>query len=196
MPKIFIFFKTTFVGGILFLVPVVVIAVIIGKAHQIAMTVTGPLSELIAVQTVAGIGLVKLLTLIVLIMFCFMAGLFARTAMAQKMLNWIETAVLSHLPGYRFMKGMGESVAGVESEKPHEPVLVRIEDAWQIGFLVERIEGGHAAIYVPGSPSPWSGSVYFMQEERFKPLDIPTVSLLSCLRKLGDESNVLLQGKL
>jgi uncharacterized membrane protein len=38
-------------------------------------------------------------------------------------------------------------------------VLARIEDSWQIAFLVERLEGGHVAVFMPGVPNPLSGSV-------------------------------------
>ena len=190
---LFRFLKATIVGGILFLVPVIVLTIVIGKARNIAGAIVRPLTEWIAVETVAGVALAKLLAIGLIVFICFLAGLFARTATARRMIGWIETALLSNLPGYSFMKGMGESIAGVEGDKPHEPVLARIEDAWQIGFLVERIEGGQAAIYVPGSPSPWSGSLYFMSEDRFRALDIPAASALTCIRRLGVGSDVLLR---
>jgi uncharacterized membrane protein len=190
------FFQTTLAGGILFLLPAIVIAIILIKAHQAAAKVMLPLAGLISKETIAGMDVARLLALALLIFCCFFAGLFARTSLAQKLVRGIENAVLSNLPGYSFIKGIGESVAGVETDRHYEPVLVSIEEAWQIGFLMERIEGGHAAIYVPDAPSPWSGSVYFMPEERFKMLDIPPVSLLACLRKLGTGSERLLGGKL
>ena len=39
--------KTTIIGGVLFLLPLVVIALIIGKAYQIGMLVAGPLGALL-----------------------------------------------------------------------------------------------------------------------------------------------------
>ena len=190
------FFRATVVGGILFLVPVIVLTIVISKAFQIARAAVRPLSEMIPVESVGGVTLAKLMAIALILLFCFLAGLFARTTAARRMINWIEASLLSNLPGYSVMKGMGESAAGVESDKPHEPVLARIEDAWQIAFLIERIEGGNVAVFVPGAPSPWSGSVYFMTEDRIKPLDAPVMPALSCLRRLGIGANALLKGKL
>jgi hypothetical protein len=34
---------------------------------------------------------------------------------------------------------------------------VRFDDLWQIGFEIERFEGGKVALFLPGSPDPWSG---------------------------------------
>ena len=94
------------------------------------------------------------------------------------------------------MKSMGESIAGIEKEQMYEPVLAWIEDAWQIAFLVERIEGGHVAVFIPGAPSPWSGSVFILTTDRVKPLDIPIASALKCIKSLGAGSNAMLKGKL
>jgi len=196
MKNILHFLRATIVGGVLFLVPVIVLTIVIGKAFTISRMIVRPLAEHMPIDSVGGIAASKLLAIAVIIGFCFLAGLFAKTVFARKMISWIENALLSNLPGYSLMKGMGESVVGIESDKPHEPVLARIEDAWQIAFLIERIEGGHVAVFIPGAPSPWSGSVYFMTEDRIKPLDVPVMPALSCLRRLGIGANALLKGKL
>ena len=196
MKSKFDLFKTTIVGGVLFLVPFIVLMIVIGKALDIARMVVRPLAELISVETIAGIALAKLLAIALIVFFCFLAGIFAKTTRAKKIINWMETALLSNMPGYNFMKGMGESAAGVESDRTLETVLARIEDAWQIAFLVERIEGGHVAVFVPGAPSPWSGSVFIMTEDRIKPIDVPAISAVNCIRRLGIGSNALLKGKL
>jgi uncharacterized membrane protein len=78
----------------------------------------------------------------------------------------------------------------------YEGYAARIEDARQLTFLIERLESGHVAVFVPGTPSPQSGSVYFMAEDRIKPVNIPPASALKCLRCRGVGSNALLRGQL
>jgi len=97
------------------------------------------------------------------------------------------------VPGYQFIKSMGESLLGVEDEPVPQVVLARIEDAWQIAFLVERLEDGHLAVFVPGAPNPQSGSVYLMTEDRIKPAGIPPAVALKCLTRLGAGSSALLR---
>ena len=128
-----------------------------------------------------------------LVIFCFAAGLFARTALAQRGVHWLESAVLSNVPGYQFLKSVGESLLGVEQEPAPQVVLARIEEAWQIAFVVERLEDGHLAVFVPGAPNPQSGSVYFMTEDRIRPAGIPPAAALKCLTRLGAGSSALLR---
>jgi len=190
------FFRTTVVGGVVFLVPIVVLLAIIGKAFGLVHRAMAPLARLVPVQAVAGIPTPRLLAAAAIVLFCFLAGLFARTKAAKRSVAWLESALLSNIPGYSFMKSMGESIAGVESAKAHEVVLARIEDAWQIAFLVERIPGGQVAVFVPGAPDPWSGSVYLMTEDRIKPLDVPLSAALRCVKRLGMGSGELIRGGL
>ena len=134
-----------------------------------------------------------MLAIALLVIFCFAAGLFARTALAQRGVHWLESAVLSNVPGYQFLKSTGESLLGVEQEPAPQVVLARIEDAWQIAFVVERLEDGHLAVFVPGAPNPQLGSVYFMTEDRTRPAGIPPAAALKCLTRLGAGSSALLR---
>ena len=190
----FSFFKTTIVGGLIFLVPIIVLTIILGKALGITRTIVIPMITLTDVKTIGGVGVATPLAILVVVLFCFLTGLLAKTDLAKKINNWLESAILSNIPGYTFMKSMGESFAGIDMGHGYETILARIEDAWQIAFLVERIEGGYVAVFVPGAPSPWSGSVYFMTEDRIKLIDVPHKSALTCIQRLGKGSNSLLRG--
>ena len=194
MKRIFKFLRTTLVGGILFLVPIVVVVVVFGKALTLVHNVVDPLAEHLPVHSVIGLRTPMLLAIGVIIGFCFLAGLLARTARAKKIVRSLETAVLANVPGYELVKDMGESMLGVEKQTGHQPVLARIEDAWQIAFLVERLDGGHVAVFVPGAPNPLSGSVYFMTEDRIKTIDIPAAGAMKCLKRVGVGANTLLRG--
>ena len=192
MKSLLRFLRTTLAGGILFLLPLILIAVLISKAVGIAHKVVGPLAEHLPVKALFGLETPKLLAVFVLVLFCFLAGVMARVALAQKAVSWLETSVLCHLPGYEFVKGMSRNMLATEEEQKYLIVLAQIEDAWQFAILIEAMDNGHAAIYVPGSPNPQSGSVYFMSADRYKVLDVPPSSVLKCLKRYGLGANELI----
>ena len=194
MKRILQLLRTTLVGGLLFLVPIIVVVAIIGKALALAHKLVDPLAARLPVESVIGLRTPMLLAIAVIVVFCSLAGFFARTALAKKIVTGLETAVLSNVPGYEFIKGTIASTVGASAEHTQEVVLARIEDAWQLAFLIERLEGGQVAVFVPGAPSPQSGSVYFMTEDRIKAVNIPPASALKCLRRLGAGSTALLRG--
>ena len=190
------FIRTSLVGGILFLLPVVVLAIIGGKALAIAGKIIGPLAAHLPFESFIGLDTPLLMAIVLLVLFCFLAGVFARTALAQRGVLWLETTVLSNLPGYEFIRSVSGNLLGDENQAVYPVVLVRIEDAWQIGFLIERLEGGHVTVFVSGAPSPQSGSVYFMTEDRIQLLDIPPQPALKCLKRYGLGANALLGDRL
>jgi uncharacterized membrane protein len=75
-------------------------------------------------------------------------------------------------------------------------VAMRFDDCWQIGFEIERIEGGTVAVFLPGSPDPWSGSVCIAEADRVTPLDLPVAAVVNMARRLGRGANEALRDRL
>lgn len=194
MTKLIRILRTTILGGVLFLVPFVVLIIILSKAHKIIRTVLAPLSERIPVESVIGLETPKILAAIVLVLICFFAGLFARTSTAKKLVSWLEKVLLSNIPGYSFIKNLGEEAAGTAPTEGYQTVLVRFDDAWQIGFLVERISGERVVVFIPDAPSPWTGGVFIFDEERVKPLEVTSAAAVKCLQRLGAGTGTLVKG--
>jgi uncharacterized membrane protein len=195
MHKFLGFVRTTLVGGLLYLVPIVVLLAILGKAIAIAHGISPPILKLLDAAHLGRILTPQVVAILLLVLFCFAAGLFARTVLAKRIGRTLETKVLANLPGYELIKSLSENIAGVDTSGARDPVVVRIEDAWQIAFVVDRLDDGHLAVYVPGVPSIRSGSLYYVTPERVQPLTIPVTSVVQALRRMGMDSNELLHGR-
>lgn len=194
MKSISPFLRTTLIGGLLFLVPVIVVVAVFGKALALTHKLMDPLAEYIPVESIAGMRTPLLLAIIVIVLFCFLAGLFARTALAQKFVVGLEEAVLSKIPGYEMLKSTGESILGVEDEEGHPVILVRLDDAWQIGLRIEELQNGLITVYIPGAPDARSGSVLFVTPDRVTLAGVSVAPTLKCLRGLGVGTRELLGG--
>jgi uncharacterized membrane protein len=196
MKKLSGFVRTTVLGGVFYLVPIIVLVAVVGKAHGISRKLVAPLAALFPLDGPLSFLSEKVLAIIVIVLFCFVAGLIAKTARGKGFTRWLESNVLALVPGYALVKSMSDSMAGVEEQSGREAVLARIEDAWQIALVVERLDNGHVAVYVPGAPNAASGSVYFMTEDRIKPLGIPVSTAVKCVRRVGVGANALLRDKM
>jgi uncharacterized membrane protein len=101
------FLKATIVGGLLFLLPVVLLLIILGQAMRLAGKVAQPISAALHVDTVAGVGGVTVLAVLVLIFISFLAGLVARTKRGNRIMRWSESSLLGGLPQYQLVKTNG-----------------------------------------------------------------------------------------
>ena len=186
------FLKTTLIGGLVFLVPVIVLVAVVGKALELMKLAAVPLAAFVPVDSVAGIAIANLLAAVGILLLCFLAGLAARTRLAARVVEGIESGFLMKIPTYTFVKGMTASFSSAEGETELAPVLAKFDDAWQVAFEVERQPGRKVAVYVPGAPNPWSGGVFLMDEERIERLEIPMAAAIQNVRRLGRGSNALL----
>ena len=182
------FLKVTLVGGIVLLVPLVLGVVVVEKAFHILKFLSQPLDRLIPVQTVAGVAFVDLLTVVIMLALCVLAGLAALSPVGQKLIDKLDKILLIVVPGYCWFKGVTGSVSDDEAKVKLKPVSARLDDQWLVGFEVDRAGDGMVAVYLPGSPDPRSGSVCYMAADRVKPVPGDFHSMMKTLKRLGCDS--------
>lgn len=188
--------RTTILGGALFLAPFVILVILLSKALEITRGAIRPIAERLPFESLIGLEAPKILAGLLLVVVCFVAGLFARTSRAKRLVGWLETALLSNLPGYSFMKNVGEEYAAGAPTSGHESVLVRLDDSYQLGFLVERLASGHVVVFLPGAPKPWNGDVLIVEDSRVTLLSPSSKVAVRCLQQLGSGVGGLVEGKL
>jgi uncharacterized membrane protein len=188
--------RTTIAGGVLFLAPFAVVLFVLGKVFGLAVKIVVPLAELLPFQSLIGLETPWVMAALLLLAACFAAGLLARTGAARRLVTWVESAVLSNLPGYSLMKGVGEEFAGYEPSDRYESVMVRLDDGCLLGFLVERLGDGHSVVFLPGAPRPWDGDVMIVEDRRVTALTRSSSAVVNCLRQLGAGAGPLVEGKL
>jgi uncharacterized membrane protein len=188
------FLKTTIVGGLLFLVPVVLLLVILGHAMRIVGKIAAPIAAAFPQHEIAGVAIATLVAAVLLLLLAFLAGLVARTGTGRGVMRWFEESLLGGLPQYRMMKTMAEGLAQVEDAGGIKPALVSIEGGWQIGYVLEEMHAGWTAVFLPQAPTPMSGNVMYMPSERVRPLDMPIGEAMLLVKRMGVGSANALRG--
>ncbi|MFN7986657.1 MAG: hypothetical protein U0529_04235 [Thermoanaerobaculia bacterium] len=188
--------RTTLMGAVLVLLPIVLVSMLLEQALPMADAALRPFTTRMAQGSGLGPGASTLLAILLLIVFCFLGGVFAQTSVARKSIAWLETSVLSQLPGFEYVKAQIESGFRVEERHVYPVVLARMDDAWQLAFLVESLADGRSAVFVPDVPSPDTGAVYFLTADRVRPIDVPPAAALKCLKRFGLGAGAILGGQL
>lgn len=189
------FLKTTAIGGLFFLLPLIVIGALIGQVIPLVLVVAEFLHQWLPFKTPAGIALLIMIAILLILLACFVAGIAARRSIAKRFANSIEKNLRMVFPRYVILKEqMSGTIGGNEHSPRMKPVLVRFNDALRIAFEVERTENGLVTVYLPGAPDPWSGSVVYMTADRVERLEIDFGDALAANEQLGRESRHLLAG--
>lgn len=191
------FLKTTMVGGVLFLLPLAIVLMILGYALRLASVVAQPISEKLQLHhwgDLAGTSLVTVLSVLVLVLLSFAAGLAARTYLGGRLTRWFEGSFLGRLPQYQMVKSMAEGLTRLEGASGIKPALVSIEGGWQMGYLLEPLENGWLSVFLPQAPTPMSGNVMYFPADRVRPLGITMVEAMAIIRRMGVGSGEALRG--
>jgi uncharacterized membrane protein len=99
--------------------------------------------------------------------------------------GWFEGSLLSALPQYQMMKSMAEGLADIEGDAGIKPALINIEDGWQIGYILEVLENGWLAVFLPQAPTPMSGNVMYLEADRVRPLGITLGQAMGIVKRIG-----------
>jgi len=100
------FLKTTIIGGTAFLLPAALILFILSYALRLVKRLAGPISHglrLDQLGELAGIGAATFLSVLVLFLISFAAGIVARTAVGRRISRWSERSPWppTALPAYK-----------------------------------------------------------------------------------------------
>jgi uncharacterized membrane protein len=185
------FVRTTIIGGLFFLAPIIVLVVIAAKAFDFAKKgLNAVLVHVPAASELSG-GTATLLSVALIALVCFLAGLVAHTMAAQRLVDALEWSVLSKIPGYEYLKHESASALGVAEMAELPVVFVPMEGGWQFGVQTETLSNDLISVFVPGAPNPHSGSVFFFSADTVRPAGVNMVAALNSLRRCGAGASAL-----
>jgi uncharacterized membrane protein len=185
------FIKTTLVGGLFFLLPLVVAVFLLQKAIQVVAKVLHPVASHLPIASVVGIGAADVLAALLLVGVGFLAGLLGRTGLGSRIHGKLEQLILRKMPGYTLLKG----AAGAEGSAEVEVALARFDDNTVLGFIMEKSADGLLTVFVPSAPTPAAGTVFYLTEDRVQRLDVPVAAASKVIMRLGIGSKDLLEKK-
>jgi len=194
MQSIKTFLKATLMGGLMFLVPVVLLLIVLSKGLKYADRLAVPLAKFLPVTHFGGVAVTTLLAACILVLVALLAGLAARTGPGRRVTHWFEESLLGSLPQYRMVKSMAEGLTQIESGEGLQPVLMRGDEGWMLGYQVEVLPDDWRVVFLPASPTPMSGNVIYVEGARVQALSISMREAMVLVKRLGIGSAASLSG--
>jgi uncharacterized membrane protein len=178
---------STFFGGLLVVVPLYLSVLLLLKAMQSVVGLVRPIAMLLPEWFPAEHALSLLLVMIL----CFLIGAAVRTPAGRAIRERIEKSLFERIPGYALLRSLTQRIAGKDEERAWKPALVEIEEALVPAFIIEELDDGRFTVFVPSVPTPFAGAVYVLAPERVHPLDVPFTQALQSVSRWGSGSKEL-----
>lgn len=193
------FFKTTLLGGFIVILPTIILVFAFKWLFGIVGTAIQPLTDLVVnhidLPDLYNEWIATLIVLSVIVMGCFLVGLFVRTRLGQMLYTALENSVLSKAPGYRMVKETVNQFLG-KKESPFASVaLVQIfENETKVtAFITDRHDDGTITVFVPTGPNPTSGFIYHIDQKYVHPVKVSVEDAMRSVISCGSGSSVLIK---
>ena len=181
MKQSLVFVGKAVLAGLLIVVPVYLAVLLLLKAMKSVAGLVQPFALLLPEWLPAE----KALSLLLVLMICFLIGVGIKTRTGRLVRERIERTFFERIPGYALIRSLTQRVAGEGSETVWKPALAEIEEALVPAFIIEEFEDGRYTVFVPSIPTPFAGAVYVLDRKRVHPLDVPFTEALKAVSRWG-----------
>ncbi len=184
-------FKTNVIYGLIILIPLTIIVLIIVKIVEIL----DGLAVSLGIQSVAGVGIAIIMALILLILSCFVIGVFVRTRIGSWSHEKLENAGLKRLPGYQIISNILKGFAENNSSYPAAMVQLYGPGTAVLGFIMEESDSASVTVFVPTTPVITIGNIYIVDRERVTRLDVTANDVTECISQWGVGAQKIITSK-
>ena len=196
MKKIIEFIKTTILGGLFVLLPIIILYLALGEAMGVLVAMATPFADLFFPGSFEDTQFPVLIALALLICVSFILGLFMLSETSRKFGNWIERTILGRLPVYNAIKSLTTGFSDSQQESAFKPALLKSADGEkELVYIVEDHGDGNLTVMLPWTPTPFAGVIKIVLKERVEPLDASMKKVTEALSQWGIGTKNLLAGK-
>lgn len=174
-------------GLIQFLLPVILLLFIFEKAIAVVQSIILPIKSHLPAQRILGIGMFSLLSLLLILLLCYIAGMLSDRKRVKSFLSFIEDNLLVFIPGYAMMKSSADTTIQ-DGNEDWKTVITNEEEDWKLGIEVDKRPDGYSMIFFPEPPDAKSGEIKMMPESKFRRIDFPVNRCVKIIRNYGHGS--------
>jgi uncharacterized membrane protein len=187
------FIKSMVIGGIVFIIPLIILIIIIEKTFSLSKIIVTPIVKFLAAKEIMGFAADIVLAVGIILFFLFIVGIISRTSAAKNTMSRLEDKLLSRLPMYPQIKQASGSILKLEGNNSLKTVLVEAEGGKRLAFMVNKLDNNQSIIFLPDAPNPWSGSIVFIDNQKYKEINLTFNNAMQILTSMGTSSNDILK---
>ena len=186
------FIKTTAIGGIFVLMPIVIVVLLVGKAFSLVAGVGAAMAGK-APESIRHLPLASILTIVFLVGFCYVLGRLVAPKRDLAEGTKLERKFLNRIPGYQIVRGAAMVLFGLEGAKAVKPALLRREEGVaELVLVIEALPRDRHVVFLPECPVPMTGTLLVVDDRLLEFLPAGSMSALQIFSRWGGGTAALL----
>ncbi len=187
------FLKTTALGGLFVLLPLLLLYLALSEAVELVVAIATPIADLFPPETFAQEKYPVIIAALLLLGASFVLGLAMRAEHGRSLGQWLERNTLRRLPMYGALKSLiARFVATEESDAFRPALLAAGEGQRDIAYVIEDHGDGQMTVMLPWAPTPLAGSIRIVERGHVELMDASFGDLTRVLSEWGIGAGELL----
>ena len=181
------FLLNIFIGGLIVLLPIIILFQISQWLFSIFEETTRPLTNyLVATYSVNEVAAILFSLISIFVLFSII-GMIVRTQLGNSLYQIIEKMLLFKIPGYKTVKEITEQISGKQKGLFKKVALISVGNTGvsATGFVVDEIDEAHSTVFIPCGPNPTTGFILHVENKDITVLDISVESAMKTIISCG-----------
>ena len=194
MDKIKSFFKTTLLGGVLVVLPIVILILVFRWLYEFIADKIKPLTYILLETAKLQEFVASVLAITVILLSFFVVGLIVKTRLGQYSFEQLELRFLTKLPLYNIIKETILQLVGTEKKLFKHVALVNLfgNETRVTAFITDEHDDGSYTVFVPSGPAPTAGFIYHLKADSVQKVNYPIDKAMRTIFSVGAGSKELL----
>ncbi|MDX1761863.1 MAG: hypothetical protein R3218_06880 [Christiangramia sp.] len=177
-------FQTLTLGGLLFILPVVIIIILVIKAIHLIRPFAHSFVGFLGIDTIFGKATIGIISILFLVMLCFVSGMLIHKGIIKKWNTSFNETIYLLFPGLKKLRFSFLSEEE-DSEFGWTSILLKRENIINVAFITHKSENDFISIFIPDAPDLTTGEVFLIKESNCTYQQIPRKSAMKFLREFG-----------
>lgn len=178
-------FVNLLLGGVFFLIPILIIIVLISRAFKLLNPISEAIANVLDKSSFLKVFLVEFISLVILLGICYLAGVLLKNGIIKNWKGNIEEKMFFLFPGLlRLKMSLLGNESGIWKEK-WQAALIEEDDHYRLGFYTESERSGYYSVFFPDAPRMDAGEVRYYPSASFKYHKISLKELSDSLSDFG-----------
>lgn len=186
MKNIKTFTKTSFVSGLLVLLPITILFMIMRWVFLMITDAIQPMTNFVMGTSQSSELISDMIVIGMLIFVCFIIGTIVRTQLGEFLHKITENSIFNVAPGYSTIKEIVNHFLGNRKNPFSTVALAQIfcNETLATVFITDEHPDGTVTVFMPTGPNPTSGNIYHLEKKYVHPIEVSVEdtmrSIISC----------------
>ncbi len=194
MQKLKKFIKTTVLGGVVILLPVLLTFFFLRWLYNFITRLISPLTKLVVEKAEMQELLADLLVIVVIVAICFFVGLLVKTKLGRYLHRQFEKRILKVMPGYTLFRNTIKQFLGQDKKPFSRVALVQAfgNSTLMTGFVTDQHPDGRYTVFLPSALNPTTGLILHLEQKYVHIVDVSVEDTMRSIISCGAGSGKLL----